>query len=67
MIDKFMLTVKSASLSSYSLKLRTYRRISKYKLFSPCVLEPTIYRTRDEHANQYTTDAVLLCCNYCRQ
>jgi hypothetical protein len=24
------------------------------------VLEPTIYRTRGEHANHYTTDAVLI-------
>ena len=24
-------------------------------------LEPTIYRTRGEHANQYATDAVILC------
>jgi hypothetical protein len=26
--------------------------------FNPNMLEPTIYRTRGEHANHYTTDAV---------
>jgi hypothetical protein len=27
---------------------------------TPPGLEPTIYRTRGEHANHYTTDAVFL-------
>ena len=26
------------------------------------MLEPTIFRTRGEHANHYTTDAVEFCC-----
>jgi len=27
---------------------------------TPSWLKPTIYHTRDEHTNHYTTDAVLL-------
>ena len=36
-----------------------YRTTVGNFLFRP-LLEPTIYRTRDEHANHYATDAVSL-------
>ena len=37
--------------------LCAYRGISKYHHYSPS-LEPTIYRTRSEHANYYATDVI---------
>ena len=50
------------TLCSNSLMLRTYRRSSRYKLYSLWFylttwprLEPTIYHTRGNHANHYTT------------
>ena len=46
-----------SSLCPYSLILRAQWRSNKYQLYSP-LLEPTIYRTRGEHANHYTTHAV---------
>ena len=48
------------SLCSFSLMLRPQRRSNKYKSlksgFTRPGLEPTIYQTRGEHTNHYTTD-----------
>ena len=48
--------------ANFSLMLLAYRRSNKYQFYSlwsdMIRLEPTICRTRDEHANHYTTDAV---------
>ena len=55
---------ESTNLCSYSFKLRSKRRHSKYQIYSfwfhPTGSEPTTYRTRDnrEYANHYTTDVV---------
>jgi hypothetical protein len=50
------------SLFSYSVKIRVYRKSNKYQFYSlwfdPTGFELTIYRTRIEHINNYTTDAV---------
>jgi hypothetical protein len=50
------------SLSSSSLMLRTNRRRNKWQFYSLCFtrpgLEPMIYHTRDNHANNYITDTV---------
>jgi hypothetical protein len=35
--------------------------------FTRLGLEPMIYRTRDEHANRYTNDAVVLDCVMCAE
>ena len=46
---------------SYFLIPRAYRRCNKYLFYSLCdptSLEPTIYPTRGNHANNYTTDMV---------
>jgi hypothetical protein len=39
----------------------TNTNIVVFGLIRP-VFEPTIYRTRGEHANHYTTDAVMVIC-----
>ena len=49
------------SLCSFSLMLRAQRRSNKYQLvfgLTRSGLEPTIHRTRSEHANHYNPDAV---------
>jgi hypothetical protein len=42
---------------SLLLLLNNYQFYSLW--FDPTGLEPTIYRTRGEHTNHYTTDAVI--------
>jgi hypothetical protein len=48
--------------SSSSLMLLTYRRRNKWQFYSLCFtrpsLEPMIYHTRGNHANNYITDTV---------
>jgi hypothetical protein len=50
------------SLCSFSLMPRAQRRRNQYQFYSVGLtrpgLEPTIYRTRGEHVNHYTIDAV---------
>jgi hypothetical protein len=55
---------ESTSICSFSLMLRAYRRSRNFffivfGLTRPG-LESTIYHTRDENDNHYTTDAVIL-------
>jgi hypothetical protein len=51
--------------------LRAQRRSNKYQFHIFALtcsgLESTIYHTQGEHANHYTTDAVVLFSNYALQ
>ena len=57
-----ILIPSKTSLFSSSVMLRTYRRRNTWQFYSLCFtrpgLEPMIYHTRDNHANNYITDTV---------